>query len=266
MTRYVPQWLQAGSYAALQDRRLLGALWPTAASSGCAVTPATAMTLNIAAGVVAVPTQNGTGTTLCYSDATEQVTLVTAPGANSRIDLVICRPRGTDLDGGANNDFVFDTVTGTVAGSPAVPATPAGTAVLAQILVGTGVATITAGNITDVRPGALAVPNFPVAPAGDTAWTTVPSFTNSWSAFSPAPAYIQLGRIVYLRGIMNAGTAASSAFTLPAGYRPAVNMAFPIWTNSGVLVNIVTVAAATGTVTPSQASGVWLSGISYPNF
>ena len=30
MTRYTPQWFQAGSYAASVDRRLIGALWPSA--------------------------------------------------------------------------------------------------------------------------------------------------------------------------------------------------------------------------------------------
>ena len=30
MTRYTPQWLQAGSYAGAYDRRLIGALWPGA--------------------------------------------------------------------------------------------------------------------------------------------------------------------------------------------------------------------------------------------
>jgi len=164
MTRFTPLWLQSGSYAGSQDRRLIGALWPAPASNGCAVTQGSAMTVNGAAGSVAVPTGNNTGSTLCASDALETVTLTAAPPSGSnRIDLIICRPRGTDLDGGANNDWIFDFVTGTAAATPTVPATPAGTVALAQIYVGGGVAAIINANITDVRPGGLAVP--PASPA-----------------------------------------------------------------------------------------------------
>ncbi|HEY2302999.1 MAG TPA: hypothetical protein VGH66_13965 [Acidimicrobiales bacterium] len=159
MTLYPPQWLQAGSYAAGVDRRLIGALWPGPASSGCAVSPSSLMTLNVAAGQVAVPSPNNTGSTLCTSDAVATVTLTAASGSNPRIDLVTCHPRGADLDGGTNNDFIFDFITGTPAASPAVPATPAGQVALAQIYVGTGVTSIVAGNITDVRPGFLGISN-----------------------------------------------------------------------------------------------------------
>lgn len=159
MTRYAPQWLQSGSYAASQDRRLIAALWPTAASTGCAVTAATGMAVNIAAGQVAVPTQNNTGATLCSSDAVEQVTLTAAPGSGTnRIDVVTCHPRGVDLDGGTNTDFIFDVITGTAVASPTPPAVPNGQVALAQIYVAGGSASIVAGNITDVRPGNLAVP------------------------------------------------------------------------------------------------------------
>ena len=159
MTRYTPLWLQPGSYPASLDRRLIAALWPGPASSGGAVTVASAMTLNVAALTAAVPSPNSSGSTLCYSDATEQVTLPAAPASGSnRIDLVTVHPRGNDLDGGVNNDWIVDSVQGAVAASPAVPATPAGQLALAQIYIPGGSAAVTAGNITDVRPGGLAVP------------------------------------------------------------------------------------------------------------
>jgi hypothetical protein len=161
-----PQWIQAPSYSAAVDRRLIGALWPQAAVSGCAVTVSAGMVLNIAAGQVAIPTPNNTGTTLCTSDATEQVTLTAAPGAGSnRIDLVIARARGNDLDGGANDDFVFQTVNGSVAASPTPPAVPSGAVALAQVYVTGGTAAIVAGNITDRRPTlGLQVPAAPFVP------------------------------------------------------------------------------------------------------
>ena len=65
----------------------------------------------------------------------------------------MCQPRGNDLDGGANNDFVFSVIAGTAAttGSQVAPAVPAGAVVLAQVAVAGGSASIIAGNITDRR-------------------------------------------------------------------------------------------------------------------
>ena len=159
MTRYQPLWLQAGSYAGSVDRRLLGALWPAPASSGCQVKNAvTGMSVTVDPGSVAVPTANNAGTVLSVSDALETVNLEPAPPSGTdRIDLIICRPRGNDLDGGTNDDFIFDYVKGAEAASPAAPAVPAGCVALAHVAITGGAASITAGNITDVRPWGLAV-------------------------------------------------------------------------------------------------------------
>ena len=156
MTRYTPLWLQAGSYPAGNDRHLLNALWPAPASTGMAVTvQAGTMTVNIATGKVAVEVA-GAGTALCVSDAVEQVTLPAAPGSGlNRYDAVICQARGNDIDGGANNDFVFTYVSSAVSASPAPPAIPANAAGLAMVYVPGGSASVTAGNITDTRPGGL---------------------------------------------------------------------------------------------------------------
>ena len=169
MTRFTPQWLQSGSYAASQDRRLIGALWPAPASSGCAVSVSSGMTLNITAGQVAVPSQNNTGTTLCTSDAVEQIVIPAAPpSGQNRIDLVICQPRGTDLDGGANNDWIWTSVQGSpaTAGSETPPATPAGAVQVAQVRITGGSAALVAGNIFDTRPGGLSLP--PASGTGST--------------------------------------------------------------------------------------------------
>jgi len=141
------------------DRDLIGALWPNPASTGLAVTAGSGMTVNIAAGRVAIPTGNQTGAALCTSDATEQVTLSAAPpSGTNRIDLVVAMVRATDIDGGANNDWILTTVTGAGAASPTAPAVPANCVALAQIYVTGGTAAIVAGNITDRRPSGLAVP------------------------------------------------------------------------------------------------------------
>ena len=169
MTRYTPLWLQSGSYPAGNDRRLLEALWPASASTGLAVTlqPGT-MTLNIAAGKYAVPLANG-GTALCVSDAVEQVTAAPAPGAGLvRVDIVVGQARGNDIDGGPNNDFVFETVAGVPAvwPNPVGPPTPPNSALLAYYFVQGGAASIAPADLNDIRPGGLAVPNTARSPLG----------------------------------------------------------------------------------------------------
>jgi hypothetical protein len=192
MTRFTPLWEQAGDYAASVDRRLLGALWPRPASSGGAVTPGSGMTVSIAPGSVAVPTLNSTGSVLCVSDAVETVTLDPAPPTgNSRYDLIICQPRAADIDGGSNNDFIFDNVSGVAATSPAIPATPAGTVALARILVAGGSASIPSANITDIRPGGLGgYPRGKLAEQKQTA--SSPGTTTNVDWFT-APAFVTDG-------------------------------------------------------------------------
>lgn len=151
MTRQTPLWLQAGTYPAALDRQLISAMFPFVGASGCAVSAASGMTVNIAAGKLAVPV-TGAGSVLCVSDATEQATLAAAPASGSnRIDLVIAQVRATDLDSGANNDFLFSTVTGTAAASPVAPAVPANAIALASVYVPGASASVVAGNITDRR-------------------------------------------------------------------------------------------------------------------
>jgi hypothetical protein len=170
MTRLTPLWLQAGTYPAAIDRRLSGALWPNPQCDGAAVTFSSGMTVNVDPGQIAVPTPNATGTCLCVSDAPEQVALAPAGATGSdRIDLVICQLRGTDLDNGANNDFIYTSVTGVASGTPVVPDVPPGAVVLAQVAIPGGSAAIDPANITDRRPGTLAIPQPP--------FYTPPTFT-----------------------------------------------------------------------------------------
>jgi len=152
MTRLTPQWLQNGNYPASADRRLIGAIWPRGMVSGMATTAGAGMAVNVAAGQAAVPTPNNTGTTLCTSDASESVTIPTAPASGlNRIDIVTVHPRGNDLDGGSNDDWIFDVISGVAAATPVAPAVPAGQLQVAQVTVPGGAGSIVAGNITDVR-------------------------------------------------------------------------------------------------------------------
>jgi hypothetical protein len=97
---------------------------------------------------------------------------------------------------------------------------------------------------------------------GDTGWTNVSSFTNSWVSVSQ-PAYILIGRVVYLRGSIGSGTAGASAFTLPAGYRPTLAMSWTVNTNTPGAPNTITIATS-GTVTPSTSTNTSLAGITFP--
>ena len=152
MTRYTPLWLQAGSYPAAGDRRLISAIWPAATVSGCAVTVQANMNLNVGVGWVVVPTANNTGSVLCASDSIEVVTLGTAPGAGTnRIDVVACTVTSTDIGTTAGDAFSFTAIAGTPAASPVAPTVPAGSVAIAQVLVIGGQATVQAGNITDRR-------------------------------------------------------------------------------------------------------------------
>jgi hypothetical protein len=159
VTKYTPLWLQAGAYPAGVDRHLLSSLWPTARCDGMQVTAGSATTVNIGAGNAVVPSPNNSGSALCVSDAPDTHDCGPAPGSGQgdRIDVLICQPRGSDWDGSANTDFWFTHVTGVAAGTPTVPAVPAGSLALAHIYRTNGSASIGAGDITDVRPGTMVV-------------------------------------------------------------------------------------------------------------
>jgi len=210
VTRFAPLWLQAQSYAAGVDRRLIGALWPAARSTGGAVTASTGMSVQAAAGSVAVPAANGTGSALCVWDAPETVNLTPSPPSGSnRIDTIICQSRGQDLDGGANDDFLITAVAGTAATTPVAPTVPAGAVALADVYVGGGVASIVAGNITDRRPGNLAVPIVAVPP------TLVSTRAHLGTGVSVPPSTWTQMAVNTLQHNQGGGTWAGGRFTIP---------------------------------------------------
>lgn len=158
MTRFQPQWLQAGSYAASVDRRLISALWPSPASNGGAVTPTgTGMGVQAAPGQVAVPAGNGTGSVLCSWDAPEILTLDPAPPSGvNRTDVIVCQVESADVGSVGNDEFHIAVIKG--AEGAGVPVVPANAVALAQVAVIGGSASVVAGNITDRRPLGLALP------------------------------------------------------------------------------------------------------------
>lgn len=94
---------------------------------------------------------------------------------------------------------------------------------------------------------------------GDAAWIAV-TFQNAWVNFG-APyfgaSYRRIADHVFLRGVVKAGTVGSGTpvFTLPAGYRPAVQIITACATNNNVIGrwNVNT----DGTVALNTGSNVW---------
>lgn len=160
-----PYVLQAGSHPADVFRRAMEALLggrtgvrgPNDLLVSALATPN--MTVNVAAGEVFVP---GTESALpqgvyhCYNDATRNLTIAAANATNPRRDLVVARVRDSQYSGATNAWDLF-VVTGTPAATPADPATPANSVVLARVAVGAAATSIVAGNLTDLRPRAAAL-------------------------------------------------------------------------------------------------------------
>jgi hypothetical protein len=156
-----PLWLQAGSYTARQDRRLISTL---------------ASTPGVAGPIDLFVSQRGAGANMSVdvlegrafifgSEATTQgayhvesqgdtnVVVAAAHATLPRYDLVVARVRDAEYSG-ATNAWALEVVTGTAAGSPAEPSPPVNSITLARITVAPAVTSIVNANILDRRPRA----------------------------------------------------------------------------------------------------------------
>ena len=97
----------------------------------------------------------------------------------------------------------------------------------------------------------------------DSDWITITSFSNSWVAGSIAPAYRKVGNRVQLRGRITSGTANTTAFALPAGYRPLTNQSLLGVSSTGTL-NQVSVDTS-GNLGPLLSVITSLDGLSFYN-
>jgi hypothetical protein len=166
MARLQPLFLEEGVYSAAEVREFARAVWPNGGFTGMTVSPSSGMTVSIAAGQAAVPTANGTGVAVCRLSAAENLTIAQAPASGSqRYDVICVQARGFDLDGGANNDWVWHVVQGAVAATAALPTIPAGSLPIANILVRGATASIIGSDIGVRRPGVLSVPGIEWSPS-----------------------------------------------------------------------------------------------------
>lgn len=110
------------------------------------------MSVNVATGVAWVPGSEVPKQAVynCFSDTIVNKTIAASDPSLPRIDIVVLKVQDSFYSGGTNS-WSIAVVTGTAAGSPAVPTAPANSIILAQIAVAAGATTIVTGNITDRR-------------------------------------------------------------------------------------------------------------------
>jgi hypothetical protein len=99
---------------------------------------------------------------------------------------------------------------------------------------------------------------------GDTAWQSIGTFTNGWTAGSPPPQYRRSGNIVTLRGLVTGGTNSTPAFALPVGYIPYSPLFIACVANTALYC--IAAIALTGAVTPGLTSpevGIYLDSIHF---
>jgi hypothetical protein len=223
MTLPAPLFLQNDTYDADQFRQLLDIV---VADGGVALVSDLEVTqraaganrsVDVAPGTCVIPGTDiaDQGKYLCRLFNSVNVPLDAAPGTGqSRIDLIIAQARDSTAVFGAPDDWTITFVKGTAASSPTVPSAPASSIVLAQVLVGSNVTTITDSNITDTRAAATGA----LGLARPTA--------RMYLATADTPLYINPsntpGQISPLtKDFANGITFASSAFTIvtPGLYR-----------------------------------------------
>lgn len=157
--RTPPSWLQNGSHPAENDRLTsTGVMWRSAGTADYgsmkvsqSATPA--MSVQVASGhaIIAGTQATNQGFYIAYNDAATTVAIANADATNARIDLIVVTVQDSYYGGTANNQVIFQAVTGTPSGSPVPPSAPANSLVLARVAVAAGTTSITNGNITDYR-------------------------------------------------------------------------------------------------------------------
>ena len=157
--RTPPSWLQNGSHPAENDRlTTTGILWKSqgVADDGAMVvsqsgTPA--MTVSVAAGhaLIAGTQTSNQGFYIAYNDAATTVAIATASPTLPRLDRIVVTVQDSYYGGTANNQVIFQALTGTPNASPVAPAVPDNSISLAIIAVAANQTTVVNGNITDTR-------------------------------------------------------------------------------------------------------------------
>lgn len=157
--RTPPSWLQNGSHPAENDRlTTTGILWKSQGvadygSMKVSQSGTPAMTVSVAAGhaLIAGTQTSNQGFYIAYNDAATTVAIATASPTLPRIDRIVVTVQDSYYGGTANNQVIFQALTGTPNASPTAPAVPNNSISLALIAVAANQTTVVDGNITDTR-------------------------------------------------------------------------------------------------------------------
>lgn len=152
-----PVGIQAGGETAVQFRRVFQSLYrrPGILASGDFDVTAKStpdMSVDVAAGqvVVAGSEQTGQGYYVVYNDATVNLAVSAADSTNGRIDLVVAKVEDSEYSGSVDSASVA-VVTGTAAATPAAPAAPDNSIILAELSIDANATSVTSADITDER-------------------------------------------------------------------------------------------------------------------
>lgn len=157
--RTPPSWLQNGSHPAENDRlTATGVLWRSegVADYGAMVvaqsaTPAMSVQVAVGHAIIEGSQAANQGFYIAYNDAAATVAIAAADPSQARIDRICVVVQDAYYGGTANNQVIFQAVTGTPSGSPVAPSEPANALTLALVAVAAGATSITNANITDTR-------------------------------------------------------------------------------------------------------------------
>lgn len=143
-------WLQEVAYPARVDRLLADFIFSEGVLTGFTVSERSGganMSVDVAAGkaIVEGDDQANQGKYAVRSTATENVTGFTAPGSNSRYDIVVLRINDTNAGGSSGDNATIERIAGTAAASPVAPNVPDSAILLATI----GPITSSTTSITD---------------------------------------------------------------------------------------------------------------------
>ncbi len=107
------------------------------------------LTVTANTGLCVVPAATtGAGGCILVNDSVKTITLATADGSQARYDRIVAQVVDT---GAADSTYDIVAVTGTPAGSPAVPATPSNALSLGYVLVAAGANSPSGLTVTDTR-------------------------------------------------------------------------------------------------------------------
>ena len=160
--RTPPSWLQNGSHPAENDRlTTTGILWRsggvadyTAMVVAQSATPGMSVQISAGHALIAGTQTSNQGFYIAYNDAATTVAIATADPSQARIDRICVVVQDSYYGGTANNQVIFQAVTGTPSGSPVPPSAPNNAITLAYVAVAAGATSIVNANITDMRPTA----------------------------------------------------------------------------------------------------------------